>query len=132
VDRDGAIKLLQAAATAGVPRYLIVSSTGAENPPSGDHVFEVYLRAKADADAAVEASDSDWTIIRPGGLIDDPGTGKVRIEATPFRGTVPRDDVAAVLARVLKDSRSIRRVLYVNSGEQPLELALDGVLGSSG
>jgi nucleoside-diphosphate-sugar epimerase len=53
VDRDGAIKLLQAAVSVDAPRYLIVSSVGAENPPDGDDVFSVYLRAKAQADAAV-------------------------------------------------------------------------------
>ena len=79
----------------------MVSGAGVENPPSGDEVFEVYLRAKAEADAAVEASDLNWTILRPGGLTDDTGTGKVRIETTPFSGPVPRDDVAASLLRSL-------------------------------
>src|SRR5205814_1697738 len=57
MDRDGAIKLLDAATQAGVQRYVIVSSVGAEDPPTGDDVFDVYLRAKAEADAAVQASD---------------------------------------------------------------------------
>ena len=61
-DRDGAIKLLRAATTAGVRRYLMISGAGVENPPDGDGVFDVYLRAKAEADAALEASDRDWTI----------------------------------------------------------------------
>jgi uncharacterized protein YbjT (DUF2867 family) len=131
VDRDGAIKLLRAATAAGAARYLMVSAVGAEDPPGGDAVFEVYLRAKAEADEAVTASDRDWTIVRPGGLTDDPGTGNVRIDPTPFRGTVPRDDVASVLARLLSDPRSTRRVLYLNSGERPIEQALDEVLDSS-
>lgn len=131
MDRDGAIKLLRAATAAGAARYLMVSAVGAEDPPGGDAVFEVYLRAKAEADEAVTASDRDWTIVRPGGLTDDPGTGNVRIDPTPFRGTVPRDDVASVLARLLSDPRSTRRVLYLNSGERPIEQALDEVLDSS-
>jgi len=131
VDRDGAIKLLRAAETAGVPRYVMVSGAGVEDPPNGDEVFNVYLRAKAEADAAIAASNREWTIVRPGGLTDDAGTGSVRIDAAPFRGSVPRDDVANVLARLLGDSRSTRRVLYVNSGEQPIEQALDEVLDSS-
>jgi uncharacterized protein YbjT (DUF2867 family) len=131
MDRDGAIKLLRAATTAGAARYLMVSAVGAESPPDGDAVFEVYLRAKAEADAAVAASDRDWTIVRPGGLTDDPGTGDVRIGTSSFRGTVPRDDVASVLARLLADPRSTGHILYVNSGEQPIEQALDEVLGSS-
>ena len=131
MDRDGAIKLLRATTITGAPRYLMVSGAGAENPPGGDEVFEVYLRAKAEADAAVVASDRDWTIVRPGGLTDDQGTGNVRIEDTPFRGSVSRDDVASVIARLLADARSSRRVLYVTSGEQRIEQALDQVLGSS-
>jgi uncharacterized protein YbjT (DUF2867 family) len=83
-----------------------------ENPPDGDRVFEVYLRAKAGADAALEASDRDWTILRPGGLTNDAGTGMVHIGSVPFSGPVPRDDVAGVLARLLADARSAGRVLY--------------------
>lgn len=127
VDRDGAIKLLDAATSAGVQRYLIVSSVGAEDPPAGDEVFSVYLRAKAEADEAVMASDRDWTVVRPGGLTDDSGTGRVRIDSAPFRGRVPRDDVAAVLARLLGEPRSWGRVLYVNGGSDPIEEALERV-----
>jgi nucleoside-diphosphate-sugar epimerase len=129
MDRDGAVKLLEAAAAAGAKRYLMVSAVGAESPPAGEEVFAVYLRAKAEADAALQASDRDWTILRPGGLTDDPGTGEVRIDAEPFRGTVPRADVASVLARLLNDPRSVGRILYVNSGGQPIGAALDAALG---
>jgi len=130
MDRDGAIKLLDGATAAGVPRFVIVSSVGAERPPDGDDVFSVYLRAKAEADEAVQASDRDWMIVRPGRLTDDRGTSRVRIDAAPFRGHVPRDDVAAVIARLLHDPRVSRRVLYVNGGEQPIEQALEGVLSA--
>jgi uncharacterized protein YbjT (DUF2867 family) len=129
VDRDGAIKLLEAATEAGAGRYVIVSSIGAEAPPDGDDVFSVYLRAKAEADDAARRSDREWTIIRPGSLTDDPGTGRARIDADPFRGRVARDDVADVLARVLHDPRASSRILYVNGGEVPIEQALDQVLG---
>ena len=130
MDRDGAIKLLDAAAAAGVARYVIVSSVGAEDPPPGDDVFNTYLRAKAAADAAVQASDRDWTVVRPGGLTDDPGTGRVRLDSAAFRGRVPRDDVAAVLARLLSDPRASHCVLYVNGGSEPIDQALTRVLGA--
>jgi uncharacterized protein YbjT (DUF2867 family) len=130
VDRDGAIKLLRAAADAGVPRYLIISAGGAEDPPDSDDDLSIYLRAKADADAAVQSSDLQWTILRPGPLSDDPGTGRVRVDPTTGRGTVPRDDVAAALARLLHDERAAHRVLYVNGGDQPLDQALEAVLSS--
>src|ERR1700722_2974138 len=100
MDRDGAITLLQAAARGGVARFVIVSSVGAENPPSDDDVFSVYLRAKAQADNAVKASDRAWTGVRPGPLPNDPGPGRAGIGVEPFRDDVTRDDVAAVMAAV--------------------------------
>jgi nucleoside-diphosphate-sugar epimerase len=129
MDRDGAVKLLDATAERATP-YVIVSSVGAENPPpdEDDDVFSVYLRAKAGADAAVQASDRDWTIVRPGRLTDDPGSGRVRIDTMPFRGDVPREDVAEVLAAVLHQPRANRRVLYVNGGEDAVEDVLTRVL----
>jgi nucleoside-diphosphate-sugar epimerase len=131
MDRDGAIKLLAAAGSATVGRYVIVSSVGAESPPAGDDAFSVYLRAKADADAAIRASDRDWTIVRPGRLTQDPGSGRVRLDATPFRGQVSRDDVASVLAGVLHDRRASGRIMYVNGGEQPIGQALENFLSAS-
>ena len=124
MDRDGAVKLLEAAQSAGVPRYVIVSSVGAESPPGGDDVFSVYLRAKAEADRALMDSDLDWTVVRPGMLTDDPGTGRVRVQEESIRAEVTRDDVAAVLAAVVDESRAVSKVLYVVGGEEPIEDAL--------
>ncbi|HYZ82038.1 MAG TPA: NAD(P)H-binding protein [Solirubrobacteraceae bacterium] len=128
MDRDGAIKLLQATAPSAA-RYLVVSSVGAESPPTGDGVFEVYLRAKAEADAAVMASDRAWVIIRPGPLSNDPGIGRVRIDTEPFREEVTRDDVAAVLAAVIGNPGVDRRILYLGNGDTPIADALND-LGS--
>jgi uncharacterized protein YbjT (DUF2867 family) len=128
VDRDGAIKLLEAARAADVPRYVMISSVGAEDPPDDDDVFSVYLRAKAEADRALAVSDRDWTIVRPGFLTDDPGTGQVRIQTDPMRDQVTREDVAAVLAAVLAEPRSARQTIYVVGGEDAIEQALEAVL----
>ena len=128
VDRDGAIKLLGGARAADVPRYVMISSVGAESPPDDDDVFSVYLRAKAEADRALTASDRDWTVVRPGSLSDDRGTGRVRIQTDSIRDQVPRDDVAAVLAAVLAEPRSARLTIYVVGGEEPIEHALEAVL----
>jgi uncharacterized protein YbjT (DUF2867 family) len=128
MDRDGAIKLLEATASDSA-RYVIVSSVGAEDPPAGDDVFSVYLRAKAEADAAVKESGREWTIVRPGRLTEDTGTGRVRIETTTFRGEIPRDDVAEVLAAVLHDPRASHVMLYLNGGEEPVAPALERVFG---
>jgi uncharacterized protein YbjT (DUF2867 family) len=129
LDRDGAVKLIEAARSAGVERYAMVSSVGAESPPAGNDVFSVYLRAKAEADRALAESDRAWTIVRPGRLTDDPGTGRVWIGGEPFRGEVPRDDVAAVLAAVVHEPRSEGRILYLSAGDEPIERALEAALG---
>jgi uncharacterized protein YbjT (DUF2867 family) len=129
MDRDGAVKLIEAAQSAGVPRYVIVSSVGAESPPDDDNVFSVYLRAKAEADQALMESDRDWTVVRPGMLTDDPATGRVRVQEEPIRAEVTRDDVAAVLAAVVDESRAVGRVLYVVGGDDPIEDALLAAYG---
>ena len=132
MDRDGCTRLLAGAAQAGVARFVVVSSVGAENPPADDDVFSVYLRAKADADDAVRAGDRKWTIVRPGALTDDPGSGCARIDTEPFRGTVSREDVATVLAEILRDPRSIGMILYVNGGDRPVSESLDAALAAVG
>jgi uncharacterized protein YbjT (DUF2867 family) len=128
VDRDGAIKLLAAAQSAGVERYVMVSSIGAEAPPDGDDVFSVYLRAKAEADQAVMASSLAWTVVRPGPLTDAPGTGTVRLETEPFRADVTRDDVARVVGATLAEPRSAGLKLYVADGDVPVDEALAAAL----
>jgi uncharacterized protein YbjT (DUF2867 family) len=129
LDRDGAIKLLAAAESADVGRYVIVSSIGAEAPPEGDDGFSVYLRAKAQADAALTASDRAWTIVRPGSLSDEPGTGRARLTTEAVRGEVSRADVAATLAEVLHEPRSARLTFYVVGGDEPIAQALAALLG---
>ena len=128
IDRDGAIKLLEAARAADVERYVMVSSIGAEDPPDGDDVFSVYLRAKAEADRALAESDRAWTILRPGVLTDESGTGRVRIDPRPVRGEISRDDVAAVLAALLHEPRSVGAVLYALAGERTIDEAVTAVL----
>jgi uncharacterized protein YbjT (DUF2867 family) len=129
MDRDGAIKLIEAARAAGIHRYVMISAVGADDPPQGDEVMSVYLRAKAEADEALAQSELAWTILRPGRLTDDAGTGTVRIEREPFRGKIPREDVAAVLDAVLHEPRSARATLYLNDGDQPVDAALNAALG---
>jgi uncharacterized protein YbjT (DUF2867 family) len=125
VDHGGAVKSVEAARASGVERLVIVSSMGADNPPPGDEVLAVYLRAKADADRAVADSGLDYTIVRPGRLTDDEGTG--RIEAAPHlgrRGEIPRDDVAAVLLATLGDPSTVGKTFEVLSGDEPISATL--------
>jgi uncharacterized protein YbjT (DUF2867 family) len=128
VDYGGAVKLIDAAKANGVRRYLIVSSMGAGDPDAGAGPMRTYLQAKADADTAVRDSGLDFTIVRPGGLTDDPGTG--RVEAAPSlgrRGSITRADTAAVLLAALDTPSTIGRTFEVLEGETPIAEAI-GVL----
>jgi uncharacterized protein YbjT (DUF2867 family) len=126
VDRAAATLLADAAEQAGVRRYLLVSSVGVESPPppGTDDVFAAYLRAKAAAEADLTARDLDWTVLRPGRLTDDPGTGFVRLERRVSRGPVPRDDVAAVLVALLDEPASAGLVLELVVGDVPVAEAV--------
>lgn len=125
MDLGGALKLIDAARAEGIRRYVMVSAMGAADPPAaGGDVFGEYLRAKAEADRALAASGLDFTIVRPGGLTDDPGTGLVRVGEGLDRGQVPRADVAAVLAAVLAAPNAIGKTFELVSGEVPVEQAV--------
>lgn len=123
VDRDAALLLADAAARAGVRRYLLVSAMGIDPPPTeseDDSVWGHYLRAKSDAERDLLARDLDVTVLRPGRLTDVDGTGRVTL-ATPAaavgHGEVPREDVAAVLLALLDAPGTAGTVLELNSGE---------------
>jgi len=125
VDLDGAVRSIDAAKANAINRFVIVSSMGTDNPPSGDDVFEIYLRAKADADKALAASGLDHTIVRPGRLTDDPGTGRIAAaEHLGRRGEIPRDDVAATLLAVLDEPSTIGKTFEEISGDDEIAAAL--------
>ncbi len=125
VDYGGAVKLIEAAKANGVSRYVIVSSMGADDPLSGPESMRPYQEAKAAADEALRESGLDFTIVRPGRLTDDPGTGLV--DAAPSlgrRGSIPRDDVAAVLLAVLDAPLTISMTFELLSGDTPIDEAV--------
>ena len=119
MDRDGAVKLIEACKAAGVRRYLMVSAMGAKPGVDGDDVFAVYLRAKFEADEALRASGLDWTVIRPGRLTDDAATGKVSLGSDLEGGSIPRADVAHVLALVIPAENTYGATLDLVSGSTP-------------
>jgi uncharacterized protein YbjT (DUF2867 family) len=127
MDYGGAVKLIAAAKQAGVPRYVIVSSMGANPDAPADDTFGVYLRAKGRADDAVRASGLDWTVVRPGGLTNDAGTGRVNLGENAPRGQVTRDDVAAVLAAVLDSPTTIGRTVDLIGGDTPITEAVAAI-----
>ncbi len=125
VDYEGAVKLIRAAEELGVRRYLIVSSMGAGDPESASDAMRSYQQAKHDADQALADSSLDWTIVRPGGLTDEPGNGRVAIAETLGRsGQVPRQDVALVLLECLGAETTIRRTFEVLQGDAPVREAI--------
>ncbi|MFG2178980.1 NAD(P)H-binding protein [Streptomyces abikoensis] len=130
VDRAAAVLFADAAEAAGVRRFVVVSSMGADRePPEGtDPVFAACLRAKGAADADIRSrAGLDWTILRPGRLTDEPGTGRVRLSAgSTGRGDVPRDDVAAVLAALLSEDErgSVGLTLELIGGDTPVAEAV--------
>ncbi len=119
MDYEGAVKLI-----GPVQRYVMVSSMGADPDAPGDDTFAVYLRAKGKADAALRESGLDYTIIRPGRLTNDTGTGRVALSENGERGEIPREDVAAVLATVLHAPSTIGKTLDLISGDVPFEEAV--------
>ncbi|MER6015139.1 SDR family oxidoreductase [Streptomyces bluensis] len=131
VDRGAAMLFADAAVRTGVRRYIVVSSMGADPNHQGDEVFDAYVRAKGKADAYVRSQSAlDWTILRPGALTNDAGTGLVRLEASTGRGSVPRDDVAAVLAELVDTSATAGLTLELISGSTPVSVAVKSVAGN--
>ncbi|GAA1074797.1 NAD(P)H-binding protein [Pseudonocardia alni] len=124
VDRDGAVLLADAAATAGIRRYVLISSTGvdAEPDPERGEVWAAYIRAKKAAEEAVRADGRlDATILRPGRLTNDPGTGRVVLAPPPVEyGDVTRDDTAATVAALLTAPQSAGLTLELRGGDTEL------------
>jgi nucleoside-diphosphate-sugar epimerase len=132
VDRAAATLFADAAEAAGVRRFVVVSAMGVDGePPEGtEPVFAAYLRAKGAADADVRSRRGlDWTILRPGRLVNDPGTGLVRLGESTGRGDVTRDDVAAVLVALLDEPRTARRTLELVGGDTPVDEAVRAAAG---
>ncbi|MGY6500944.1 MAG: SDR family oxidoreductase [Acidimicrobiales bacterium] len=120
VDQQAATRLIEAAERTGMPRYVMVSAMGTDDPPTDDSVFSVYLRAKAAADDALVASSLDHVIVRPGRLTDDPPTGSVTLARHVEPGEVSRADVAEVLATVIVDASTDGHILEVVGGATPV------------
>jgi nucleoside-diphosphate-sugar epimerase len=135
VDRGASALLAEAAERAGVRRFIQISSMGAGHPPApgSDEVWAAYIKAKTDAESDLRTRDLDWTILRPGGLTDDPGTGRVTLAESPLpRGQVPRDDVAAVIVALLDAPGARHRDLELIGGDTPILEAVGKLEGGSG
>jgi uncharacterized protein YbjT (DUF2867 family) len=129
VDLGAAALFAEAAVQAGVRRHIQIGSMGADNPdaPGLDATFAAYLRAKKGAEDDLRARDLDWTILRPGALTNDPGTGKVLLADKTGRGSISRDDVAAVLVALLTAPKTIGRTLELIAGDDSIEDAVSKI-----
>ncbi|MEW9550867.1 SDR family oxidoreductase [Nonomuraea sp. NPDC050783] len=121
VDRAASVLVADAAERAGVGRFIQISSMGAGRPAAGgDEVWAAYIRAKTEAEDDLRRRDLAWTILRPGRLTDEPGTGLVRLAPEVPPGEVPRDDVAAVIMALLEHPGTARQTLELVSGDTPI------------
>jgi uncharacterized protein YbjT (DUF2867 family) len=130
VDRAASVLMAGAAERAGVRRFVQVSSMGAGQPPAPGRgeVWAAYITAKTAAEADLRARDLDWTIVRPGGLTDAPATGRVRLAPPPLpAGTVPRADVAAVIAALLDHPGTGHQTLELTGGDTPVAAAVHSI-----
>lgn len=127
VDRDAAVRSMDAAAAAGVLRYVMVSWAGsrADHGVAAGSSFFPYADAKWAADAHLAASALDWTILAPGTLTLDPPTGRIARDPED-RGAVPRADVAATIAATIADDRTIGRTIRFGGGDEVIGHAIAG------
>jgi uncharacterized protein YbjT (DUF2867 family) len=131
VDYGGAIKLIEACRKAAIDRYLMISAMGVRNPAARSEQMRPYYEAKLEADQALMASGLDWTIVRPGMLTDDPGTGLIAVADELERGAIPREDVAATLLACLDEPGTAEIAFDVVSGDTPIAEAITALAGAS-
>jgi len=124
VDQDGAKKLIDVSEKKGIKKFVMLSSMGADDP-SVSKKLEGYLKAKQNADEHLKKSDLNYTIVRPGGLTNDSGSGKIDLKnkLNTF-GEISRDNVAKALVEVLKDETKHKETVEIIDGETPIEKAV--------
>ncbi|MDO7905609.1 SDR family oxidoreductase [Paenibacillus sp. JX-17] len=124
IDLDGAVKTVEAAEKAGVQRFVMVSALQAHRRENWSEQIKPYYVAKHFADRALTQSALDYTILRPGGLVNEPGTGRIRMADNIETGRIPRADVAAAIIAVLDQKNTFRRAVDLVSGDQSIQEAV--------
>lgn len=128
VDHLGTARLIRAAEAAGVRRFVLISAMGAEEPGRMAPSLRPVLQAKQQAESALAASGMAWTVLRPGSLTDEPGSGRVRLgERLDAHGSIPRADVARVAVAAVRLGAASGRALELLAGDTPIEEALQGL-----
>ncbi|AOC90471.1 SDR family oxidoreductase [Bacillus sp. L381] len=124
IDLDGAAKAVEAAKKAGIKRFIMVSALQAHNRANWNEALKPYYVAKHYADKILEASGLTYTIIRPGGLLNDPGTGNIKAAADLERGSISRDDVANTVIASLDEPNTYEKAFDLTAGSTPVREAL--------
>jgi uncharacterized protein YbjT (DUF2867 family) len=124
VDLDGAVKTIEAAEKIGIKRFIMISALQAHRRENWNEKIKPYYVAKHYADRILEQSSLTYTIIRPGGLLNETGTGKVSAAENLDRGTVPREDVAKTIVAALNEKQTFNRFFDLVSGEELISDAL--------
>jgi uncharacterized protein YbjT (DUF2867 family) len=100
---------------AGVGQFVMCSSMGVEIPDMVPPLAEI-LRQKRRGELALEGSGVPFTIIRPGGLMDDAGGQPIALARTLHGfGTIPRADVAEVMAQALLQPAALNKIVEIVS-----------------
>ncbi|MFC3040804.1 SDR family oxidoreductase [Virgibacillus xinjiangensis] len=124
VDRDGAIRLIDATEKDGIKKFVMLSSMGAGDPTQVEGTFRHYLQMKHEADEHLKKSELDYTIVRPGALTKEPGTSKIKVGDTVGRGEIPREDVAKTMISALQEPNAYHKTFEMISGDTQIEDAL--------
>ncbi|HEY5224786.1 MAG TPA: SDR family oxidoreductase [Microbacteriaceae bacterium] len=132
VDYGGSVLAAAAAQHAGIRRFIQVSAWGVDHPVAADAdaTWAAYVAAKRDADAALARSTLDWTILRPGGLTAEDGTGRVMLADAVERGSIPREDVARLIIASILEPRSIGHTWEAVSGDTPIDQAVGALIAA--
>lgn len=125
IDGRGLELAVAAAIQAGVRRFILVSAfpDALRGGPLSEG-FENYIAVKKRADAYLVGTDLDWVIVRPGTLLDDAGTGKIKADVAIPYGEVSRDDVAATLAELIDQPKVSRIIIELTQGDTPVSEAV--------
>ncbi|WP_064092855.1 SDR family oxidoreductase [Rossellomorea aquimaris] len=129
VDLEGAKKTVDYAKKMGIERFIMLSSMGADQPSSGPEGLQFYLKAKGEADAYLKESGLNYTIVRPGALSFDEGTGKIIASSsiTDKSSDIPREDVAKVLVESLNTEETNHKVFEILKGNTSISEALKSI-----
>jgi nucleoside-diphosphate-sugar epimerase len=146
VDHEGCVRAYDAAISAGVRRFILVSAIDVRNrdkpPPAwyskqdlevSDEMWNSipeYMKAKlaAEEDLYKRAGKLDWTIVRPSYLTEEKGTGKVTIGKAPLAKKIPREDVARVVVACMLEKGTIGKAFDVSAGDTPIDQAIKNLL----